>query len=426
MSDTPDTMPAHRGMPLEGVRVLALEQMQAVPFATQLLARLGADVVKVEPLAGESGRGSRPAVTDEAGRLAGATFLRYNLGKRSIAVNIKSDRGRDLVLRLAESFDVLAENLGPGRAERLGVGYAAASAGNPRLIYLSVSGFGQEPAESPYRDWPAYASVAEAMSGIYEYARRPHQPPVINPVGGLGDTGTGLFAVIGVLAALRHRERTGQGQLVDIAMYDAMLSVCDVVTNFWSMGLRREPEAELRVPYLLSSFRAQDGWCVIQVSRPHQFERLARLLGRQDWLTDGRFGTGLDWHDRWDDTIRPAVEAWACGSTMLAAASALAAAGIVAAPCSRAADVVADPQVASRGMLVELPFASVDGQPVLVPGNPVKLSAMAVQRQSRPPLVGEHTGILLAGELGMTDAEITELTEAGIIASDAGPSVATA
>jgi len=421
MSRRPGTAPAGQGMPLEGVRVLALEQMQAVPFATQLLARLGADVVKVEPLAGESGRASRPAVTDEAGRPAGATFLRYNLGKRSIAVNITSDRGRDLVLRLAESFDVLAENLGPGRAERLGIGYAAASARNRGLIYLSVSGFGREPAGSPYRDWPAYASVAEAMSGIYEYARRPHQPPVINPVGGLGDTGTGLFAVIGVLAALRHRERTGQGQLVDIAMYDAMLSICDVVTNFWSMGLRREPETELRVPYLLMPFRAKDGWCVIQVSRPHQFERLARLLGHQDWLAGGRFDTGLGWHDGWEDTIRPAVEAWAQGSTMLEAASALAAAGIVAAPCNRAADVVADPQVASRDMLVALPYASVDGQPVLVPGNPVKLSALADEPQSRPPLVGEHTGILLADELGMTQAEIAELTEAGIIASDVRP-----
>ena len=418
MSDTPGTGHTEQGMPLEGVRVLALEQMQAVPFATQLLSRLGADVVKVEPLTGESGRGARPAVIDGAGRQAGATFLRYNLGKRSIAVNIKSDRGRDLVLRLADSFDVLAENLGPGRAERLGVGYAAASARNPRLIYLSVSGFGREPADSPYRDWPAYASVAEAMSGIYEYARRPHQPPVINPVGGLGDTGTGLFAVIGVLAALRHRERTGRGQLVDIAMYDSMLSICDVVTNFWSMGLRREPDAEMRVPYLLSPFRAKDGWCVIQVIRPHQFERLAHLLGHQEWLADGRFDTGLGWYDGWDDTIRPALEAWASGSTMREAAGALAAAGIVAAPCSRAADVVADPHVASRGMLVELPYTSGDGQPVLVPGNPVKLSAVADAPQSRPPLVGEHTGMLLTEELGLTEAEITELAAAGVIASD--------
>ncbi|MBL7518139.1 CoA transferase, partial [Frankia sp. CNm7] len=340
------------GGPLAGVRVLALEQVQAVPFATLLLARLGADVVKVEPLAGESGRAARPAVTDAAGQPAGATFLRYNLGKRSIAVDLKSERGRDLVLDLAGSFDVLAENLGPGRAERLGLGYEAVAARNPRLVYLSVTGFGGG-ADSPYAAWPAYAAVAEAMSGIYEYSRRPHQPPVINPVGGLGDIGTGLFGVVGVLAALRHRDRTGLGQLVDVAMFDAMVAVCDIVANFWSLGLRAEPDTERRVPYILGAFRAQDGWCVVQVIREHQFPRLARLVGHPEWTSDERLATPWGWHDHWADVIRPALEAWAADRPMLAAAGALAGAGVTAAPCFRPEDLVADPHVAARRMLVE-------------------------------------------------------------------------
>jgi crotonobetainyl-CoA:carnitine CoA-transferase CaiB-like acyl-CoA transferase len=405
--------------PLDGVRVLAMEQMQAVPFATQLLARLGAEVVKVEPLRGESGRAARPAAVDEAGRPAGATFLRYNSGKRSIAVDIGQARGRDLVLGLAGAFDVVAENLGPGRADRLGLGYAAVAARNPRAVYLSVSGFGHEPADSAYAGWPAYAGVAEAMSGIYEYARRPHQPPVINPVGGLGDTGTGLFGVIGVLAALRHRDRTGRGQFVDVAMLDSMLSICDVVTNFWSMGLRREPDVEPRVPYLLTSFRARDGWCVLQVSRPHQFARLARLLGHDGWLTDDRFADGYGWHDGWEPTIRPAVESWAATRTMREAAAALAGAGITAAPCYRAEDVVADPHVAARGMLVEIPRSDGVGQPVLVPGNPVKLSDAPDPEPTRPPLLGEHTGELLGEVLGLDPDTIAELTAAGVIGSDA-------
>jgi crotonobetainyl-CoA:carnitine CoA-transferase CaiB-like acyl-CoA transferase len=404
--------------PLDGVRVLAVEQMQALPFATQLLARLGADVVKVEPLRGESGRAARPAVVDEAGHPAGATFLRNNLGKRSLAVDIASERGRDLVLRLAESFDVFAENLGPGRADRAGLGYSALAARNPRLIYLSISGFGKQPADSRYGSWPAYACVAEAMTGIYEYARRPHQPPVINPVGGLGDTGTGMFGVIGVLAALQHRQHTGRGQLVDIAMFDSMLSICDLATNYWSMGMRSEPDTELRVPYLLQSFRSKDGWCVLQVSRPHQFERLARLLGHREWPTEDRFATGYGWYDRWEDTIRPALEAWAATRTMGDAAAALAGAGVTAAPCYHAGDVAADPHVRARRMLVEIPRVDGVADPVLVAGNPVKLSAVPEEPERRPPLLGEHTAEVLTGMLGLTPAEIAELVAAGVLTSD--------
>ncbi|GAA3382549.1 CaiB/BaiF CoA transferase family protein [Cryptosporangium minutisporangium] len=400
-------------LPLAGVRVLALEQMQAVPFATQLLARLGADVVKVEPLSGESGRAAQPAMIDGSGRRAGATFLRYGSGKRSIAVDLKDPRGRDLVVGLAERFDVLAENLGPGRADRLGFGFEALAARNPRLVYLSISGFGR--GASPYAHWPAYASVAEAMCGAYEYARRPNQPPILNPMGGLGDTGTGLFGVIGVLAALAHRTRTGKGQLVDIAMLDSMLSISDVVTNFWSMGLRAEPDVERRVPYLLTSFRCEDGWCVLQVSRPHQFERLARLLGHDEWLGDERFADGWGWHDHWPDTIRPAVEEWAARFGMRDAAGHLADAGLVAAPCYRAEDVVADPHVAKRRMLVEIPRSDGVEQPVLVAGNPVKLSAVPELPDQRPPYLGEHTAQLLTDELGLDGSTVTGLAAEGVV-----------
>ncbi|MDV8071026.1 CaiB/BaiF CoA-transferase family protein [Rhodococcus sp. IEGM 1366] len=404
--------------PLEGVRVLAVEQMQALPYATQMLARLGAEVVKVEPLHGESGRSAQPSVTDEAGRPAGATFLRNNLGKRSIAIDLKSEQGRELLLRLAESFDVFAENLGPGRADRYGLSYETLAARNSRLIYLSVTGFGKEPADSPYSEWPAYACVAEAMTGIYEYSRRPNQPPVINPVGGLGDTGTGLFGVIGVLAALRHRETTGLGQLVDIAMYDSMLSICDLPANYWSMGMRNEPDTELRVPYLLKSFRSKDGWCVLQVSRPHQFKRLAQLLGHDDWISDDRFAHGYGWYDHWTDEIQPALENWAAGRTTTEAAAALAGASITAAPCFTADQVVSDTHARRRNMLIEIPRTDGVNDPVIVAGNAVKLSAVPDQIEPRPPLLGEHTVEVLADALGLEAAEIADLTAAGILGCD--------
>ena len=171
---------AANGKPLDGIRVLALEQMQALPYATQLLARLGAEVIKVEPPTGESGRGSLPGMRDPYDRLVGATFLRNNLNKRSVAIDLKNPAGRDLVLRMAPRFDVVAENFKPGTAERLGLGYDDIAAVHPTVVYVSVSGAGNL-VESPYAEWPAYASMAEAVSGIYEYTRPPGQRPPRQP-----------------------------------------------------------------------------------------------------------------------------------------------------------------------------------------------------------------------------------------------------
>jgi crotonobetainyl-CoA:carnitine CoA-transferase CaiB-like acyl-CoA transferase len=401
------------GKPLDGIRVLALEQMQSLPVATQLMARLGAQVVKVEPPSGESGRAAQPAAVDEKGQTIGATFLRYNLGKRSIAVDLKSDEGRDLVLALIPHFDVVCENLGPGRADRLGVGYEAASHAHAAVVYLSISGFGND--GSPYTSWPAYAGVAEAMSGIYEYARRPHQPPVINPVGGLGDTGPGLFGLIGVLCALRHRDRTGLGEYVDISMFDAMLSICDVATNFWSLGLRREPDEEIRGPYILDGFRAKDGWFFMQIARDHQFERLANLIGHPEWLGDKRFANRWGWSEHLEDTIRPAVESWAAVHTKHEVTAIFAEAGITAAPCNTADEVIHDPHVSGRRMLVEVPRSDSD-EPVLVPGNPVKLSRVAEGPEEGYPTVGEHTDSILAEFLGFDDDRIALLRARGVVA----------
>src|SRR5690606_31470188 len=187
-------------LPLQGVRVLALEQMIAAPWATQMLTRLGADVIKVEhPERGESGRASVPFVTDPQGRRVGATFLRNNLNKRSVGIDLT--RGADLVLALAEHCDVFVQNFKAGTLDRKGLGYAEASARNPSIIYVSVTGFGTTTAP-PYEGRPAYASIAEAMSGACGWGRQPGRRPVVNPVGGLGDIGSGMFAVMGILAAL--------------------------------------------------------------------------------------------------------------------------------------------------------------------------------------------------------------------------------
>jgi crotonobetainyl-CoA:carnitine CoA-transferase CaiB-like acyl-CoA transferase len=405
----PDAAPY--GKPLDGVRVLAAEQMQALPYATQMLARLGAEVVKVEhPRHGESGRGSTPAMVDPSGRKVGATYLRNNLGKRSVGIDLKTPEGRDLFLALVPRFDVIAENFKAGTMQRMGLGYDVISGLHPRAIYLSISGFGNT-VETPYRDWPAYASIVEAMSGLYEYNAGPDRPPVTIPAGALGDLSSALFGVIGVLAALRHRDVTGEGQLVDIAMLDAMVAMTDIVTNFWSMGVPSGGTMEL----ICEGFKASDGYVVMQIVREHQFERLAQLVGHPEWTTDPRFATRAGWARHLDDVVRPAVERWLSTRTKLAAAEELTAAGIVAGPSNSAADVVTDPHVVARNMLVEVPRTDDVDAPVLVPGNPVKLSKVAQGPETRVPWVGEHTEAVLRSELDVDDDTLAKLRDRGVI-----------
>jgi crotonobetainyl-CoA:carnitine CoA-transferase CaiB-like acyl-CoA transferase len=403
------------GRPLDGVRILAAEQMQALPYATQLLARLGADVVKVEhPGAGESGRGSFPHMVDPDGRTVGATFLRNNLNKRSVAIDLKRPDGRELFLSLVPRFDVVCENFKAGTMDRLGLGYDVIAERHPAAIYLSLSGFGNT-VETPYRNWPAYASIVEAMSGIYEYKREPGRGPRANPVGALGDISSALFGTIGVLAALRHRDRTGEGQQIDVAMLDALVAMTDIVANLWSMGIHGQIEDEIKA--IVDSFAAGDGWFVLQCVRPQHFTALAQVIGRPEWNDDPRFATSAGWIDNIGE-VRAAIEAWAAPMTKFEAAASLSAAGLAAGPCLTPPEVIADPHVAARHMLVETPRTDdPDGEhgPILVPGNPVKMSKVAEGPETRVPWLGEHTAEVLAAELGLGDDDLAKLRAEGVI-----------
>jgi formyl-CoA transferase len=399
-------------LPLEGVRVLALEQMQAMPFATQLLAHLGAEVVKVEhPRDGESGRASAPSIRDADGREVGATFLRNNLGKQSVGIDLKHPEGVALLRRLVPRFDVVAENFRPGTLERLGLGYDDLAALHPGLVYVSVSGFGSL-AASPYADWPAYAVVAEAMGGFYSFRPEPGRLPNIGVAGALGDIGAALFAAIGTLAALQGRARSGRGRRVDVAMLDAVLSIMDMVPFNASLGIENSLEAW---PGICAAFRARDGLFVVQVGREHQFERLAHAVGHPEWLADPRFARRESWRDHREDVIRPALEAWAMQKTRLEAARLLAEQGIVAGPCYDAADLARDPHVASHRMVIAVPRPDGQGE-VHVAGNPILLSGSAPREGLRWPALGAHTDRVLAADLGLDAAELARLRGAGAIA----------
>lgn len=406
------TAAADPGLPLAGVRVLALEQMISLPFATQLLGRLGATVVKVEnPNGGDLGRGSLPAVCDPQGRRVGVTFTRYNHSKRSVCIDLKAPGARDLVLRLAKRFDVVAENFKGGVLESMGLGYEDFRAVHPGVVHLSISGFGKT-TDSPYRAWPAYAAVAEAMSGLYDWYRPRDEPPTINPAGALGDTASGLFGVVGVLAALFQRERTGLGQHVDIAMFDAMVAMFDLPASYVSLG-EEAPHGRSQF-MILDGFEAADGWFVLQVGREADFAKLCGLLGRPDWLHDGRFSTRIGWREN-IEVIRDEVNRWAAAMTSVEACHALAAAGLAAGPCFTAEQVLADPHLAERRMLVATERVDGVSGPVISPGNPVKLSVAGEADDSRFPWLGEHTDEVLRVELGCTDDELAEWRQAGVI-----------
>ena len=233
------------------------------------------------------------------------------------------------------------------------------------------------------------------------------------PVGALGDISSALFGVIGTLAALRHRDATGEGQYVDIAMFDAMVAMTDIVTNFWSLGVRPEPDKSLEV--ICEGFRASDGYVVAQIVREHQFFALGDLVGKPEWKDDPRFATRDGWKGALESEIRPAVEAWMADKTRLEACELLSAAGIVAGPSNSAADVIADPHVVARNMLVEMPRTDEVDEPILIPGNPVKMSKVAEGPETRVPWVGEHTDEVLRAELDLADDELTDLRKAGVI-----------
>ena len=398
--------------PLLGLRVLAAEQMQALPYATQLLAFLGAEVVKIEPPgAGESGRGARPALRDDDGRIVGATYLRNNLNKRSVAIDLKRPEGLALVHRLVPRFDVFAENWRPGTAERLGLGYPTLAALHPGLVYASVSGFG-ELGGSPWAERPAYSSVVEAMGGLYELMREPGDPTRVGSAGALGDIGAALFATVGVLAALRERDRTGTGRRVDVAMYDAVVALLDLAPFMWSMGVPRMRRAD--VAGVFDVFACRDGRFVAQAVREHQLERFARVVGHPEWLGDQRFATREGWTAQLEPVVRPAVEAWARDKGMAEATALLAEAGIPCGASHAPEDLVRDQHLRRHEMLLEVERPD-GGPPLLVTGNPVKLSGAGPTPRRRWPTLGQHTDAVLGAELGLGPSELAELRAKGVI-----------
>lgn len=392
-------------LPLHNVRVLDISQVMAGPFACMLLGDLGADVIKIEPPGtGDQTRGSMGFRMKGADSLG---FLNLNRNKRSIALDLKTDAGKEVVLRLAKDSDILIENYRPGALKRLGLGYDVLKEINPRLVYTSISGFGQT---GPWADRPGFDLIAQAMSGVMSVTGYPDSPPVKCGVP-VADIGCALFAVYATLSAYIGAKNTGVGQYVDAALFDAAMafSVWDIC-DYWGTGKPPEPlgtSNKMSAPY--QAMACADGHFVMGANNQKLWTQLCRLLGRAELLEDGRFSTialrlanRQALQDELEKTFRQhGKDHWV---------DCLLANGIPAGPILSYPEAFGSEHARARGMRMEIEHP-VEGRLPNI-GFPVKLSATPQQVRRHPPLLGEHTDEVLA-ELGLEEAERAKLRGEG-------------
>jgi len=384
---------------LSHLQVLDLSRVLAGPWASQILADLGAEVIKVErPGAGDDTRGwGPPFMRDADGNLTGesAYFLSTNRGKKSVCIDMKSLEGQAALRELARESDVLIENFKVGDAARFGLDYASLAELNPGLVYCSITGFGQT---GPLKDRPGYDFLVQAMGGLMSVTGQPDGADGAGPqkVGvALTDIMTGLYATIGIQAALAERERSGLGQHVDLALLDVTAAtLANQASNYLvgDMNPTRLGNAHPNiVPY--QSFVVADGHLIVAVGNDQQFARFAEALGLADLAEDARFATNATRVEH-RQTLVPQLQRAMLERGRDDWLGLLEQAGVPAGPINTVADVFAEPQIQSRGLQVNVPHPlNPDLQLV---GNPIKLSRTPVTYRSAPPTLGEHTGAVLA------------------------------
>jgi crotonobetainyl-CoA:carnitine CoA-transferase CaiB-like acyl-CoA transferase len=375
--------------PLAGLRVVDLSTMLAGPYATMLLADLGADVVKVEPPRGDGTRRAGPFRPEDGRAGLAGYFQSVNRGKRGVVLDLKAPSDVERLVELVRNADVLVENYSAGVMDRLGLSYERLATENPRLVYAALRGFGDpRTGSSPYTQWPAFDIVAQAMGGFLGITGTADGAPVKSGPG-VGDIFPAALLAFGVLAAVHHARRTGQGQFLDVAMYDAMVSLCErMVYQYSYTGEVPRPQGNghpLLCPFDI--FPTADGW--VSVAAPHDghWRILADTIGGPDLATDPRYRTNVD-RVRHADEVRALVGDWLSPRTTAEVVEVLGG-RVPIGPVNDVATIAADPHVAARGMLVELEQPGSD-QPITVAGQPVKFTRTPTDVGRRAPTLGEH------------------------------------
>jgi CoA:oxalate CoA-transferase len=392
------------GGALEGIRVLDFTWALAGPYATLLLADLGAEVIKVEwPGLSEEQRGEGPYIEGFS-----TFFLSLNRGKKSIALDLRTEEARAIIYQLVRHVDVVTENFTPGTMQKLGLGYEDLRPINPRLIYASCSGFGQT---GPSAHRGALDIIVQALSGMMSITGQPDGPPTRVGVS-IGDLAAGMFLAIGILAALVERARSGEGQAIDVAMLDSQLALLEnAIVRYTATG--RTPERlgsrhALTTPF--QAFRAADRWIV--VAGVKNWDLFCIKLGVPELAIDPRFSSIAQRNANQSDLealLRPIFQQRTAAEWLTELEDAA-----LVAPINTVAEALMDPQVEARGMLLDLPVPGTCGRRVRVAGSPIKLSRSASPAPQTAPLLGEHTEAVLSHLLGLDDSQVQQLVDRGI------------
>jgi len=395
--------------PLTGLRVLDLTRVLAGPTCTQMLGDLGAEVIKIErPEAGDDTRGFAPPFVPNTKE--SAYFVGVNRNKKSVTLDIAKPEGQAIIHKLLEHCDILVENFKVGALAKYGLGYEQLAKTHPRLIYCSITGFGQT---GPYAPRPGYDALIQAMGGVMSLTGEPNGSPqkVGVPV---ADLFAGLYGCIGILAAVNHRNSTGQGQQIDIGMLDTHVAwLANQGMNYLATGenpVRLGNQHPNIAPY--QEFPTKDGYLILAVGNDPTFERFCKAFGQEALLADPRFATNpirVQNRQLVTDTLTPVMKS----KTTAEWIDALEALKIGCGPINTLEQVFADPHVQAREMVVEMAHGS--GETVKVIANPVKLSATPPSYRSAPPVLGEHTEDVLASVLKMSASDIAALREKGIL-----------
>ena len=392
--------------PLKGIRVLDLTRILAGPYATMILRDLGAEVIKIEqPGAGDEARDFGPFKNDFS-----LYFMSVNRGKKSVTLNLKSQRGKELFLELVKGSDILVENFRPGTMERLDLGYESLKTYHPSLLYAACSGFGQT---GPYAMRGAYDMIIQGMGGIISITGEPDRPPV--RVGtSIGDITSALFTAIGILSALRHRDQTGEGQLIDVGMLDCQVAILEnAMVRYFSTGDIPRPLGR-RHPAItpFEVFESADGYVVIAIGNNELWRKFCEHVDRPELIDDERFHTNALRTEN-HESLFPILAEIMCRRTTDAWVEALEAIGVPCGPVNTVDKVANDPQVLARDMIAEVEH-DITGT-VQIPGIPIKLSKTPGQIDAPAPNLGEHTSEVLTGLLGLRAEEVNQLKRDGVV-----------
>ncbi len=392
--------------PLEGLRVIDLTQAMAAPFCTMNLADMGADVIKIEP-PGEGEPTRQLGAAQKNGH--SATFMTMNRCKRGIAVDLKAPEGVEIIRRLAKTADVFVQNYRPGVVQRLGLDFDSLKAINPGIIYCSISGFGST---GPYASRGGYDLIAQGMSGVISVTGDEDGPPAKSGIP-LADLAAGLFGAYGILCALEHRARTGEGQLVDTSLLEAAMALTVWESaEYWTTGRAPKPMGSahrLSAPY--QALRAKDGYFTVGAGNDKLFAALCGAIGRPELASDERYATrAARLSNR--RALAAALEAMTVEEPRAAWLQRLEKAGVPAGPINNYAEALADPHALARNMVVELVHPGAGGIKAL--GVPVKLSDTPGAVDRAAPLLGQHTAEILA-ELCYSESEVKALLSKGVI-----------